>query len=106
MRTVVGVSGATLRGMKNKEEGVVRYSVDLGDKKQKNGGHRGAHVQAVGKHRQGQVQVDRAQDVLTTLKILIIGEHGVGKSRLLLKFPDDTFNPELAATIGVDFKVK
>ncbi|XP_074261253.1 ras-related protein Rab-18 isoform X3 [Saimiri boliviensis] len=46
------------------------------------------------------------EDVLTTLKILIIGESGVGKSSLLLRFTDDTFDPELAATIGVDFKVK
>ncbi|CAC5410752.1 ras-related protein Rab-18-B-like [Mytilus californianus] len=46
------------------------------------------------------------QDVLTTLKILIIGESGVGKSSLLLRFTDDTFDPEQAATIGVDFKVK
>ncbi|XP_042536276.1 ras-related protein Rab-18-like isoform X2 [Dipodomys spectabilis] len=46
------------------------------------------------------------EDLLTTLKILIIGESGVGKSSLLLRFTDDTFDPELAATIGVDFKVK
>ncbi|KAM8819487.1 ras-related protein Rab-18-like isoform 2-T2 [Rhynchonycteris naso] len=46
------------------------------------------------------------KDVLTTLKILIIGESGVGKSSLFLRFTDDTFVPELAATIGVDFKVK
>ncbi|XP_020014256.1 ras-related protein Rab-18 [Castor canadensis] len=46
------------------------------------------------------------EDVLTTLKILIIGESGMGKSSLLLRFTDDTFDPELAATIGVDFKVK
>ncbi|XP_064222857.1 ras-related protein Rab-18-like [Aotus nancymaae] len=46
------------------------------------------------------------EDVLTTLKILIIGESGVGKSKLLLRFTDDTFDPELAATISVDFKVK
>ncbi|XP_071591059.1 ras-related protein Rab-18 isoform X2 [Heliangelus exortis] len=46
------------------------------------------------------------EDVLTTLKILIIGESGVGKSSLLLRFTDDTFDPELPATIGVDFKVK
>ncbi|XP_060086019.1 ras-related protein Rab-18A-like [Ylistrum balloti] len=45
-------------------------------------------------------------EVLTTLKILIIGESGVGKSSLLLRFTDDTFDPEQAATIGVDFKVK
>lgn len=46
------------------------------------------------------------QEILTTLKILIIGESGVGKSSLLLRFTDDTFDPEQAATIGVDFKVK
>ncbi|KAG1664362.1 Ras-related protein Rab-18-B [Nymphon striatum] len=44
--------------------------------------------------------------VLTTLKILIIGESGVGKSSLLLRFTDGTFDSEQSATIGVDFKVK
>uniref|UniRef100_A0A8D1WPL8 RAB18, member RAS onco family n=1 Tax=Sus scrofa TaxID=9823 RepID=A0A8D1WPL8_PIG len=42
------------------------------------------------------------EDVLTTLKILIIGESGVGKSSLLLRFTDDTFDLELAATIVYD----
>ncbi|XP_028290832.1 ras-related protein Rab-18a [Gouania willdenowi] len=46
------------------------------------------------------------EDTLTTLKILIIGESGVGKSSLLLRFTEDTFDPEQSATIGVDFKVK
>ncbi|KAL7645984.1 UNVERIFIED_CONTAM: hypothetical protein RMT77_002881 [Armadillidium vulgare] len=45
-------------------------------------------------------------EILTTLKILIIGESSVGKSSLLLRFTDDTFDPEQSATIGVDFKVK
>ena len=44
--------------------------------------------------------------ILTSLKLLIIGESGVGKSSLLLRFTDDSFDPEQAATIGVDFKVK
>lgn len=44
--------------------------------------------------------------ILTNLKILIIGESGVGKSSLLLRFTDDAFDPEISATIGVDFKVK
>ena len=46
------------------------------------------------------------EDILATLKILIIGESGVGKSSLLLRFTDDVFDKELSATIGVDFKVK
>ncbi|CAD5208284.1 unnamed protein product [Bursaphelenchus xylophilus] len=44
-------------------------------------------------------------ETLTTLKILIVGESGVGKSSLMLRFVDDTFDPELSATIGVDFRV-
>lgn len=40
------------------------------------------------------------------LKILIIGDSGTGKSSLLLRFVNDTYDPELSATIGVDFKVK
>lgn len=45
-------------------------------------------------------------DILTTLKILIIGESGVGKSSLLLRFVEDNFDPEQTLTIGVDFKTK
>nr|ACO11580.1 Ras-related protein Rab-18 [Caligus rogercresseyi] len=44
--------------------------------------------------------------ILTSLKLLIIGESGVGKSSLLLRFTEDAFDPEHSATIGVDFKVK
>ena len=46
----------------------------------------------------------RDETILATLKILIIGESGVGKSCLLLRFTDDRFDEEMAATIGVDFK--
>uniref|UniRef100_H2ZIZ8 small monomeric GTPase n=1 Tax=Ciona savignyi TaxID=51511 RepID=H2ZIZ8_CIOSA len=45
-------------------------------------------------------------NILTTLKLLIIGDSGVGKSSLLLRFTDDRFDPDQSATIGVDFKVK
>ncbi|EEB18186.1 GTP-binding nuclear protein RAN1, putative [Pediculus humanus corporis] len=45
-------------------------------------------------------------EILTTLKILIIGESGVGKSSLLLRFIDDKFDPDQPLTIGVDFKTK
>ena len=40
------------------------------------------------------------------LKILIIGDSGVGKSSLLLRFSEDEFDDAQPSTIGVDFKVK
>jgi len=40
------------------------------------------------------------------LKLLLIGDAGVGKSSILLRFTDDTFDKHLQSTIGVDFKVK
>jgi len=39
-------------------------------------------------------------------KLLIIGDSGVGKSCLLLRFSDDVFTDSFISTIGVDFKIK
>mmetsp|Transcript_124548 Transcript_124548/g.195165 ORF Transcript_124548/g.195165 Transcript_124548/m.195165 type:complete len:222 (-) Transcript_124548:154-819(-) len=40
------------------------------------------------------------------VKLLLIGDSGVGKSSLLIKFADDKFSPHISQTIGMDFKVK
>ena len=39
-------------------------------------------------------------------KILLIGDAGVGKSCILLRFTDDAFEEQMSSTIGVDFRVK
>jgi len=40
------------------------------------------------------------------MKILMIGDSGVGKSCLLLRFSDNQFTSSFITTIGIDFKVK
>ncbi len=39
-------------------------------------------------------------------KIVLIGDSSVGKSSLLRRFADDSFEESYLATIGVDFKFK
>ena len=39
-------------------------------------------------------------------KLLLIGDSGVGKSCLLVRFADDKYSEDSQCTIGVDFKIK
>jgi len=39
-------------------------------------------------------------------KVLIIGDSGVGKSSILLRFTDDVFQSGIGPTVGVDFRVR
>jgi GTPase SAR1 family protein len=40
------------------------------------------------------------------VKLLIVGDSGVGKSCLLLRFADDAWTPSFITTIGIDFKIR
>lgn len=40
------------------------------------------------------------------IRLLIIGDTGVGKTSLLVRFNDDNFLFDQKATIGVDYKAK
>lgn len=48
--------------------------------------------------------VQRDYDYL--FKLLLIGDSGVGKSCLLLRFADDSWSDTYISTIGVDFKIR
>ena len=39
-------------------------------------------------------------------RLLLIGDSGVGKSCLLLRFADQSYTDSYISTIGVDFKIR
>eukprot|EP01027_Heterolobosea_sp_BB2_P027811 GEZU01043453.1.p1 GENE.GEZU01043453.1~~GEZU01043453.1.p1 ORF type:complete len:210 (-),score=73.91 GEZU01043453.1:25-654(-) len=41
----------------------------------------------------------------TMFKVTIVGDSGVGKSCILMRFSEDDFNDKSKSTIGVDFKI-
>lgn len=40
------------------------------------------------------------------IKLLMIGDSGVGKTCLLLRYASESFSPTFITTIGIDFKIK
>lgn len=48
----------------------------------------------------------KRQDYDVLIKLLLIGDSGVGKSCLLLRFSEDSFTSSFITTIGIDFKIK
>lgn len=49
---------------------------------------------------------DQADKIDYTFKILTIGESGVGKTCILLRYTDNKFSKHHLTTIGIDFKTK
>ena len=43
---------------------------------------------------------------IITLKYLVVGDSGVGKTSLLVRYCEDTFQADYLSTIWVDFKIK
>lgn len=41
-----------------------------------------------------------------TLKYLVVGDSGVGKTSILVRYCEDSFQTDYLSTIGVDFKIK
>ena len=48
--------------------------------------------------------MERVQDYF--IKLLLLGDTGVGKSSLLMRYADGEFTPNLVGTAGIDHKIK
>ncbi len=44
--------------------------------------------------------------LLTSVIVVIIGDAAVGKSNLLLRYTQDSYNPDMKSTIGVEFATR
>merc|ERR1719229_134759 len=47
-----------------------------------------------------------AAPMINKIKVLTIGDSGVGKSAVILKWAEDVFSPNFLTTIGIDYKMK
>jgi len=51
-------------------------------------------------------QLTRQEEYDCLVKLLLLGDSGVGKSAIVMRFTEDRFNQDLMSTVGLDFKMK
>jgi Ras-related protein Rab-1A len=54
----------------------------------------------------GTQNAGKASDYDYMCKLLLLGDSGVGKSALMMRFADDSFKGSFMSTVGIDFKMK
>lgn len=52
------------------------------------------------------IEMQKNQNYDYLIKLLVIGNSGVGKTNMLLKFCENNFMTSHLTTIGIDFKIK
>ena len=52
------------------------------------------------------LNTQQGDDFDHTIRILLLGDSGVGKTSLMTRFSEDKFAPTMISTAGVDFKVR
>lgn len=55
-------------------------------------------------HSYGRHKMSKNYDYL--FRILLVGDSGVGKTCILIRFVENTFTPSYISTIGIDFKIR
>ncbi len=58
------------------------------------------------KEKRNITKTNKPKKIDHTFKVVLIGDSGVGKSCILLRFADDQFKEHFYATVGVDFRFK
>ena len=53
-----------------------------------------------------QTMASSSSSAKVALRILMLGDSGVGKSSLMKRFIEDKFSPSLTSTIGIDYEQK
>jgi len=91
-----GAIGGTVAGKLNHER----------VKKEENDRRRSEIAQQARRNQKAHAKGMRDGRLKHILKIIVVGDAGVGKTSLIQRFVYNTFNPEVASTVGAEFSAK